>query len=62
MAYSAKDPRPLRRFLYLTETKSWKWEEEEKEEKKEKKEKKSVCWPMLQQGAWVKMVLTSVLA
>ena len=27
MAYSAKDPRPLCHFLYLTETKSWKWEE-----------------------------------
>ena len=30
MAYTAKDPQ---RFLYLTETKSWKWEEEGGEEK-----------------------------
>ena len=26
MAYTAKDQRPPWRFLYLTETKSWKWE------------------------------------
>ena len=32
MAYTAKDPRPPpRRFLYLTETKSWKSEERERE-------------------------------
>ena len=35
MAYSAKDPRPLRRFLYLTETKSCKWEEGEEGEGEE---------------------------
>ena len=28
MEYTAKDPRPPQHFLYLTETKSWKWEEE----------------------------------
>ena len=26
MTYTAKDPRPPRRFLYLRETKSWRWE------------------------------------
>ena len=33
MAYTAKDPRPppTRRFLYLTETKSWRLEERERE-------------------------------
>ena len=31
MAYTAKDPRPPQRFLYLTETKSWKSEERERE-------------------------------
>ena len=31
MAYTAKDQCPPRRFLYLTETKSWKWEGEEEE-------------------------------
>ena len=32
MAYTAKDPCPPWRFLYLTETKSWKWEGGEEEE------------------------------
>ena len=33
MAYTAKDPCPPPwRFLYLTETKSWKWEEGGEEE------------------------------
>ena len=27
MAYTANDPRPQQCFLYLTETKSWKWGE-----------------------------------
>ena len=27
MAYTAKDPCPPQHFMYLTETKSWKWEE-----------------------------------
>ena len=31
MAYTAKDPHPPWCFLYLTETKSWKWEGEEGE-------------------------------
>ena len=48
MAYTAKDPCPPRRFLYLIETKSV------KEKEKEKEEKKSICWPTLLQGAWVK--------
>ena len=29
MAYTAKDPRPPRHFLYLRETKSWRCEENE---------------------------------
>ena len=32
MAYTAKDPHPTQRFLYLTETKIWKWEEGDGEE------------------------------
>ena len=51
MAYSAKDPCPPLRFLYLTETKSWSGKEKEE---KEEKEKKSVWRPTLLQGAWVK--------
>ena len=35
MAYTAKDPRPPRLFLYLTETKSWWCGEEEEGEGEE---------------------------
>ena len=40
-----KDPCPQQCFLYHFEEK----EEEEKEKKK------SICWPTLPQGAWVKL-------
>ena len=43
MAYTAKDPRPPQRFLYLRETKPW-WcgEEEEEGEEGEEGEKVSL--------------------
>ena len=43
MAYTAKDPLPPpQHFLYLTETKSWKWEGEEGKEGGEEGEKVSL--------------------
>ena len=42
MAYTAKDSCPPRRFLYLTETKIWKWEGEEGGEEEKGEGKKSV--------------------
>ena len=35
MTYTAKDPYPPWHFLYLRETKSWRWGEEEEEEEGE---------------------------
>ena len=45
MAYTAKDPHPPRRFLYLRETKSWWCGEEGEEEEGEKVSLKTHATP-----------------
>ena len=50
---SQRNTHDPRRFLYLRATKSW-WCGEEEEEGEEEG-KKSVCWPTLPQGEWVKI-------
>ena len=56
MAYTAKDPRPPTAFSVpkIKKKIGGVKKEEKEEEEEEEKEKKSICWPMLPQGVWVK--------
>ena len=57
MAYTAKDPHPHSVFCTWEKQKVGSEMEEEKKKKKEK-EKRSVCWPTLLQGTWVKNIIS----